>query len=116
MNKNTRMALSPGQLEGANNLPVSTATWNTITLIDNDNIDLLINEIERMEIDIIGITETHWTTDIPTIWEKDEHVIIHSLRQDGIHRQGVALILNKQLIGHMINYEFLSSRLLKVTI
>ena len=58
-----------------------------------------------MEIDIIGITETHWITDIPTIWEKYEHVIIHSPRQDGIHRQGVALILNKELIEHMINSE-----------
>ena len=26
-----------------------------------------------MEIDIIGIIETHWTTDIPMICEKDEH-------------------------------------------
>ena len=33
-----------------------------------------------MEIDIIGLTESHWTADIPTIWEKDEHVIIHSPR------------------------------------
>ena len=96
MKTKKRMALSPGQIEGANNLSVRTATWNTRTLIDNDTIDLLINEIERMEIDIIGITETHWKTDIPMIWEKDEHVIVHSLRQDGIHRQGVALILNKK--------------------
>ena len=99
MKTKKRMALSPGQIEGANNIPVityRTATWNTIPLIDNDTIDLLINEIERMEIDIIGITETHWKTDIPMIWEKDEHVIVHSPRQDGIHRQGVALILNKK--------------------
>ena len=86
------------------------------TLIDNDTIDLLINEIERMKIDIIGITDIHWTTDIPTIWEKDEHFVIHSPRQDYIHRQGVALILNKQLSEHMINYECISIRLLKVTI
>ena len=99
------MALSPGQIEGANNLPVRTATWNTGTLIDKYTIGLLIHEIERMEIDIIGITETHWTTDIPTMWEKDEHVIIHSPRKDGIHRRGVALLLNKQLSKHMINYE-----------
>ena len=31
-----------------------------------------------MGIDIIGITENHWTSDIPTIWEKNGHVIIHS--------------------------------------
>ena len=110
------MALSPGQIEGLNNLPVRTATWNTKTIIVNDTINLLINKIERMEIYIFGITETHWTTDIPKIWEKDENVIIHSPRQDGIPRQGVALILNKKLSEHMINYECISSRLLKVTI
>ena len=80
MNTKKRMTLSPRQIEGTNNLPVRTATWNTRTRTDNDNIDLLINEIERMENDMIDITETHWTTDIPTIWEKDEHVIIHSPR------------------------------------
>ena len=68
-----------------NNIPVRTATWNTRTLIDNDTIDLLINEIEQMETNIISITETHLTTSIPTIWDKDEHAIIHSPRQDGIY-------------------------------
>ena len=72
------MALSPWQIESANNLPVRMTTWNTRTLIDNATIDLLIHEIERMEIDIICITETHWITYIPTIWEKGQHVIIHS--------------------------------------
>ena len=50
------------------------------------------------------------------MWEKDKHFIIHSPRQDGIHRQDIALILNKQLIKNIINYECISSSLLKVTI
>ena len=69
-----------------------------------------------MEIDIIDITETHYTRDIPTMWEKDEHDIVNSPRQYGIYRQGVTLILNKQLIEHNINYECLTCRLLKVSI
>ena len=64
------MALSPGQIEGANNLPVRIATWNTRTLKETDTIDILLHETERMGIHIIGITETHWTSDIPTIWKK----------------------------------------------
>ena len=39
---------------------------------------MLLHETERMGIDIIGMTETHWTSDIPTILEKNGHVIIHS--------------------------------------
>ena len=60
----------------------------------------------------IHIGNSHWTSYIPTIWEKYEHVITQSPLQDGIHRQGVALILNKQLLEYMINYECISSRLL----
>ena len=81
------MALYPGQIEGANNLPARTATWNTRTLKETHTINILLHETERMGIDIIGITETHWTSDIPTIWEKNGHVIIHSPQQDRICRQ-----------------------------
>ena len=64
------MALNPGQIEGAINLPVRTASWNTRTLKEMDTIDILLHETEIMGIDIIGIAETHWTIDIPTIWVK----------------------------------------------
>ena len=112
---NNKMALSPGQIVGANNLPVRIATWNTRTLKETDTIYIILHETERMGIDIIGITETHWTSDIPTIWEKNGHIIIHSPRQDGICRQGVALILKKHLGEKIENYKAISSRLLKVT-
>ena len=61
-----------------------------------------------MGIDIIGTTETHWTSYIPTIWEKNGHVIIHSPRQDGICRQLVVLILKKQSEEKIVNYTFIS--------
>ena len=64
---NNKMALSPGKIEGANNLPVRIAIWNTRTLKETDTIYILLHETERMGIDIIVITETHWTSDIPTI-------------------------------------------------
>ena len=54
-------------------------------------------------------------SDIPTIWEKNGHIIIHSPQQDGICRQGVALILKKHLGEKIENYKAISSRLLKVT-
>ena len=84
---NNKIALRPGQIEGANKLPVRIDTWNTRTLKETDNIDILLHETEIMRIDIIGITETHWTLDIPTIWEKNGHVIRHSPRQDRICKQ-----------------------------
>ena len=63
-----KMALNPGQIEGANNLPVRIVTWNTRTLKETDTIKILLYEIERMGIDIIDITETHWTSDMGEKW------------------------------------------------
>ena len=40
-----KIALSPGQIEGANNLPVRTATWNTRTLKETDMIDILLGRM-----------------------------------------------------------------------
>ena len=84
---NNKMALSPGKIKGANNLPIRIAIWNTRTLKETDMIYILLHETERMGIDIIGITETHWTSDILSIWEKNGHIIIHSPLKDGICRQ-----------------------------
>ena len=62
------MAFSHGQIEGANNLYIRTAIWNTITLKETDTIDILLHATERMRIYIIGITQIHYTSDIPMIW------------------------------------------------
>ena len=43
-------------MEGANNLPVRIAIWNTRKLKDTDKIDILLHETEIIGIDIIGIT------------------------------------------------------------
>ena len=45
---NNKMALSPVQKVGANNLPVRIAIWNTRTLKEMDTIDILLHETEIM--------------------------------------------------------------------
>ena len=111
------MALSPGRNEGAKILPVfRLSTWNTRTLHGMDKTELLLKEKDRMKIDILSVTETHWTMDKPTIWESGKYVIIQSPNQDGVHRQGVAIILKKQLAESLVDYQTISSRLLKTTL
>ena len=47
------MALSPGQIEDVNNLPVRTATRNTRTLKEMDTIEILLHETEIMELTLL---------------------------------------------------------------
>ena len=54
-----------------------------------------------MAIDIIGITETHCTVAIPTMWEKMNTLSFTHHYKTAY--KGVSLILNKQLSEHMIN-------------
>ena len=35
-------------------------------------------EMERWYIDIIGVSETHWTNETRETFQKEQHLIIHS--------------------------------------
>ena len=72
---------------GCENLPedrlaISVATWNVRTLHGETDFKLtkLLNEIERLHIDILGVPETHWTNETTEAFQKEQHVIIHSCR------------------------------------
>ena len=46
-------------------LTINAATWNVRTLHDETHFKLtnLLNEIERLHIDILRVSETHWTNE-----------------------------------------------------
>ena len=58
----------------------------------------------------------YWNIDTPESFEEGDYVIISSSRQDQIHRQGVALILNKNIANSMINYNVISERIVSIEI
>ena len=41
------------------------ATWNVRGLNEEYKLKMLTNEMKRLKIDILGISKTHWTTDVP---------------------------------------------------
>ena len=55
----------------------------------------LLTEMTQLNIDILGVAETHWTNKAEEAFEIGKHVKIHSCRKDHIHRQGVAIVLKK---------------------
>ena len=83
------------------NLPdgcnIRVATWNVRTLNEDGKLSNLITEIRSLNIDVMGVAETHWDTTLPDAFEESGYVVLNSPRQDGIHRQGLSLIISSKL-------------------
>jgi len=103
--------------EGAKNLPVKAllGTWNVRLLNTEGNIELLLNEMTKFKIDVLGVAETHWNNEITEAFDEHNFLILHSCRRDGIKRQGVAIIVEKQFAKHLTSYECYSERLISAT-
>ena len=86
------------------------------TVNDDGKLDQLLNEMTRFKIDILGASETHWTTDTQEALEHQNFVILQAGRNDGLHRQGVALIINKEFSKSMTSYQAISERLICATL
>ena len=67
--------------------------------------------MERLKIDILGVSETHWTGQGKMHIENK--TIIYSGRDDGIHREGVAFMLSKESIRSLIDWTPINGRIIK---
>ena len=63
-------------------LAIDAATWNVRALHDETDFKLtkLLNEMERLYIDVLGVPGTHWTNEATEAFQKEQHIIIHSCR------------------------------------
>ena len=118
---NIQRPIVPVNHQGCKNLPedclaINVATWNVRTLNDETDFKLtnLLNEMTRLDIDILGVAETHWTNDTEEAFEIRKHVVIHSCRKDQIHRQGVAIVLKKELIKQLEGYDLINERIMMI--
>jgi exonuclease III len=95
---------------------LNIGTWNVRTLHQDFKIDNLLLEMTRLKINILGVAETHWTTEISEAFEQNNYVIIHSDRRDNIHRQGVSIIIDKVTADCLTDYKLISERMMSVTL
>ena len=72
------------------------ATWNVRTLYKAGKLDNLIQEANRMKLDIIGIAETRWTDNACV--KRDDYTFIYSGREK--HQHGVGMLIKKNLETH----------------
>ena len=95
--------------EGAKNLPV--ATWNVRTMNEEGKLNMLVEEMKRFNIGLLGISETHWTEEDEDAFTIDDYTVVASSRRDGMRRQGVALMVDKETTKSMTSYQQISERL-----
>ena len=86
------------------------------TLKDESKLPELLSGMSCLDIDILGISETHWTKELEESFEENQHVIIQSSRNDLIHRQGVAVVMKKEVSAFMTDFELVSERIMKITL
>ena len=68
--------------------------WNVRTLYRSGNIAQAAREMTRRGIDVMGISETHWTGQ-GTMQLAEGETIIYSGRDDDNHREGVGILMSK---------------------
>lgn len=68
--------------------------WNVRTLFQSSKMAQVISEMDIYKINILGLSEASWTDS--GRFKTGDKTILFSGHQDNIHRDGVALILDKQ--------------------
>ena len=84
--------------------------WNTRTLCKTGNKMFLVGEMDKYNIDVCVICETHLTgsnTEIIEGW------LLLNSEMDDIHRHGVGLLLSPGATASLMSYEAFNERILK---
>ena len=68
-------------------------TWN-VRSMNQDKLEVVKQEMARVNIDILGINELKWTRMCE--FNSDDHYIYHC-GQESLRRNGVAIIVNKRI-------------------
>ena len=75
--------------------------------MNQGKLDVVKQEMVRMNIDILGISELKWTG--MGKFNSDDHYIYYC-RQESLRRKGVALIVNKRVQNAVLGYSFRNDR------
>ena len=81
-------------------------TW-TVKPMNQGKLEVVKQEMVRMNIDIFGISELKWTG--MNGFNSDDHYIYHS-GQESLRRNGVALIVNKKVRNSVLGCNLKNDR------
>ena len=90
---------------------IRLAAWNVRTMFETSRTAQVISEMRRYRLDILGISECRWTGSGRRV-NSDGSVTLHS-GHDSQHIRGVALIVSKEKVNTLQEWEPLSDRLIR---
>ena len=72
--------------------------------------DILTDDLRRFKLDLLGVGETH----IPGVgsMKLEKIEFVDSGRNDGVHRQGVGLMMNKEASKSCLGWGGINNRIL----
>ena len=85
-------------------------TWNVAIIKNYYRIDILTDEFRRFELDLLGVSETH----IPGLGslKLGDIAFVYSGRNDGVHRQGVGLMMSQEAAKSCLGWDGINLRIL----
>ena len=90
------------------NAPMVLGTWNVRTLLQAGKLDNLIQEMEEIGMDVIGIAETRWTGSDKIV--KDNYTFIYSGGQE--HQHGVGILMKNRIAKALMGFLPVNERII----
>lgn len=85
-------------------------TWNVKTMAQQGKINNAFQEMKIIKLDILGVIEMRWpnsgTVDI------EDYKIYYSGTQNGLHENGIGIIVHKNIAKSMSNFIPISERII----
>ena len=85
-------------------------TWS-VRSMNQGNLEVVKQEMERLNINILGTNETKWTG--MGEFNSDDHSIYYC-EQESLRRNGVAIIVNKRVQNAVLGYNLKNDRMISV--
>ena len=92
---------------------VHIGNWNVRTLYQASNASQVSAIMDKLKIDVLGISETHWTGSGKMIIDQNK-TILYSGREDDIHREGVGIMISKKAEKALMQWVPVNSRIIQV--
>lgn len=89
------------------------ATWNVRTLYQTGKLAQVAREMDRLKLDILGVSETRWNGSGEVKTQNGETILFSgNLEEDAPHEKGVGLILSNRAFRCLMEWEPVSERIL----
>ena len=93
---------------------INLGTYNVRTLRDNESIHKLEHELSKVKWDVIGISETRRKGENKIQLKSGN--IIYWKGHDDRSESGVGFLINKEIVGNIINFKAINERIITITI